>query len=208
MSTDVPTEQNIKWSSIEIILRGTTHLICNNWKTKDGKEIEARTNPEIFGQQSADEQFANALYMVEGREDWDSFRAGKYGMPAYFVRMACVAVAKSSKEWELARILRAYFFTDDVIAPITEMTPRPRKDTVRAYFHNQGTKPVTKWRAQFDEGWEMKVPARLDEGKISIARLAVTLHRAGSEIGIGEWRPEKRGRLGKFDVLEVSKIDT
>ena len=196
-----------QWSTIEIVIRGIAHLICNNWQTKHGEVRESRIDPKIFGQQTSQEQFSNALYTVEGREDWTDSKIGKYGMPAYLVRLACLSAAKSLKDWDLVTAVRGCFFTDDVIAPISKVKPLPRKDNVNVDIRHRGSKMMMKWRAQFDKGWEMTVPAKLDKDHLSVAQLASLLERAGTTVGIGEWRPEREGKFGKFRLMEISEID-
>jgi hypothetical protein len=194
------------WTLIEILIRGTAHLICNNWKTKHGEARESRTNPDIFGARSPEDQFADALYTVEGRENWSAAKIGKYGMPAYFVRSACISAAKKLKDWDLLKAVRGGFFTEDVIAPITEVQPMRRRDIVTVNVRDGRKKSVPKYRAQFDEGWEMTVPAKIDTDILPTAQLAVLLSHAGTSTGIGEWRPERGGRHGRFKVLEINEL--
>lgn len=194
------------WASIEIVIRGTTHLICNNWKTKNGEPRKSRTDPAIFGAQSPEEQFAEALYTVRGREDWDPAKIGKYGMPAYLIRSACLSVAKILEDWDLVNATHGSFFTEDVIVPITQVKPMPRRDIVNVNAGHGKKKEIPKYRAQFNRGWEMTIPAKIDTEVLPIVQLAGLLGHAGISIGIGEWRPERGGHHGKFRLLEINEL--
>ena len=145
--------------SIVIVLKGISDLLCSNWQTKHGERRECRIDPTIWERQPPEEQFENALYTVEGRENWSKSRVGKYGMPAYLLRSACLTAAKGLEDWDLMRNIRGAFFCDDVIAPITNVKPWARCDSVNVRVRNRGSRKMDKYRAQFDKGWMMTIPA-------------------------------------------------
>lgn len=195
------------WTLIQIVIRGTTDLICNNWQSKHGELRESRINPAIFATRSPEDQFADSLYTVEGRENWSGAKIGKHGMPAYLIRSACLSAAKILEDWDLLKAVRGCFFAEDVIAPITKIKPMPRRDIVRVDARHGRKKPIPKYRAQFDKGWEMTVPAKIDTDLLPVVQLAGLLSHAGTSVGIGEWRPERDGKHGKFKLLEINELE-
>jgi len=54
-------------------------------------------------------------------------------------------------------------------------------------------------RPQFDN-WEVKLECTFDEEQIEVAVMKKIFEIAGRSVGIGDWRPAKKGRFGKFQV--------
>jgi hypothetical protein len=56
-----------------------------------------------------------------------------------------------------------------------------------------------RYRPQFDD-WSVKITAQVDADILSADILANLVKRAGFGVGIGEWRPEKGGDFGRFEI--------
>jgi hypothetical protein len=56
-----------------------------------------------------------------------------------------------------------------------------------------------RYRPQFD-AWAVKIEATIDADVLSPDVLANLVQRAGFGCGIGEWRPEKGGDFGRFEL--------
>lgn len=80
--------------------------------------------------------------------------------------------------------------------------PEIRSDVVR----NDNGQPDIRFRAQFRE-WSFTAPFLYNPNLISLATLLEMANLAGSAIGFGEWRPDKNGRNGTFQVEPVSVTD-
>jgi len=50
------------------------------------------------------------------------------------------------------------------------------------------------------EEWSIRIPLQVDEGNLSLQNVIDLITRAGFSVGIGEWRPEKGGEFGRFEV--------
>lgn len=191
------------WTHIKITIVGTTYLLCNNWQTANGERRDCRTDPEVFGKLTPEQQFRQALFPVQGREDWPDERPGKYGMPGRFVKSACCQVARNLKNWEMLSSLRYGLSIEDGVAPIS-VVPELRTGTVNVAAHRSGRKMVEKTRALFGKGWSMMLTSKIDQSKLSVGALVDVINQAGREIGIGEWRIEKRGKYGAFRLGNIT----
>ena len=59
-----------------------------------------------------------------------------------------------------------------------------------------------RYRPQFDE-WEIPLKIRFNKnGKYSIEQLLATVNMGGFAVGIGEWRPDKDGQYGMYELKE------
>ena len=54
--------------------------------------------------------------------------------------------------------------------------------------------------------WEIEFEIIFDEEQIPASILKKCLERAGKYVGIGDWRPAKKGRFGKFQVIEWKEL--
>jgi len=56
-----------------------------------------------------------------------------------------------------------------------------------------------RYRGKYDE-WSINLVITFDERNISVEEIVNLLDVAGFSIGIGDWRPQKKGDLGRFHV--------
>ena len=68
------------------------------------------------------------------------------------------------------------------------------------------TKSILRTRAKFDCPWSVVGVADVDEALVDEAQLTAWLALGGRRIGLGDWRPEKSGFHGRFDVEDVTEL--
>jgi len=73
--------------------------------------------------------------------------------------------------------------------------PSPREDMVRIAM---GTADI-RYRAEF-VGWSADITIKYNARNISDEQLAALLMQAGFGTGVGEWRPEKDGSFGMWEL--------
>ena len=61
-------------------------------------------------------------------------------------------------------------------------------------------------RAKFDCPWSVVALADVDPELVDRAQLTSWLALGGRRIGLGDWRPEKSGVFGRFDVEDVTEL--
>jgi hypothetical protein len=72
--------------------------------------------------------------------------------------------------------------------------PVMRKDPV-----NVKTGKDLRFRPEF-RNWSANLDVRYDADRITIDQIANLLNHGGQTVGVGEWRPEKNGTFGTFQV--------
>ena len=69
-----------------------------------------------------------------------------------------------------------------------------------------GRKRILRTRAKFDCPWSIVGVADVDEELVDRDQLMAWLATGGRRIGLGDWRPEKSGHYGRFDVEKVTEL--
>lgn len=54
--------------------------------------------------------------------------------------------------------------------------------------------------------WAVWVPIQLDPEVVSLDQLIHIVRKAGAGVGVGNWRPEKKGDFGRWDVDDISEV--
>ena len=68
------------------------------------------------------------------------------------------------------------------------------------------TKRILRTRAHFDCPWSVVGVADVDPEQVDRDQLTAWLATGGHCVGLGDWRPEKSGLFGKFDVEKVIEL--
>jgi len=178
--------------NVGIRVRGTAPLITNRWSDKAKKEmLDKQMKKAGTGREAKDPErdYEESLYKLPD---------GKFGFPSVAFKAAAI---RAGKQLGLVMAdLRTWFHVRGDMVEI-EGTPQPREDMVRI----QQTTDI-RYRGEFPE-WEALVPIELDETKMSVEQLVSLFAGAGFGVGVGEWRPEKNGQFGRFEVVEVVSLD-
>lgn len=181
-------ELALKHLGIHIV--GTSPLICHKWSEKAKRQMldkqlgRAKTGKEP---KNPEEDFESSLYRLED---------GTFGFPSVAFKAAAVR-AGTYADLKMT-FLRGAFHVLGELVPI-DGAPKPREDMVRV---GMGTADI-RYRGEFID-WEAVVPVDLNERALSVEQLVNLFRIAGFAVGVGEWRPEKDGQYGRFEVREVS----
>ena len=68
------------------------------------------------------------------------------------------------------------------------------------------TKRILRSRAKFDCPWSVVGVADVDPELVDIDKLTAWLATGGRRVGLGDWRPEKSGHYGRFNVEKVLEL--
>lgn len=129
---------------------------------------------------------------------------GALGFPAAAFKKAVVSAAKGRKVGKLGLpgiVLASVFETTEYLPLIDPASGDPLHDYV---IDIRGARPqkqgmVRRARPRID-AWACDVELEYDEEMITDDLVRELLERAGRNIGIGNFRPEKSGRYGRFEV--------
>jgi len=122
---------------------------------------------------------------------------GTFGFPASAFKQCAV---RAGKGLGLAMTdTRTLFFVlpnapDGECVSIKSNKPILRKDPV-----NVKTGKDLRFRPEF-RNWKAELLVKFDADRITIEQIANLLNHGGQTVGVGEWRPEKNGTFGTFEV--------
>jgi hypothetical protein len=70
----------------------------------------------------------------------------------------------------------------------------------------QGKTADIRYRGEFKE-WSASVPVQVNTSVLSVEQIANLFLIAGFAVGVGEWRPERNGQYGRFELgsLQVAR---
>ena len=182
---------NIQLIKVKII--GTSPLIYHKWDEKAIKMIEDKQQKKATKGREArdpDAEYKNSFY-------YDS--EGNIAFPARNIKQAIVGSARFLQDVKMT-ILRGAVFVkgdkDNMIPVIyKEKDKHMRKDMVTV---GMGSADV-RYRGELRE-WSMEFIIEYDGDLMSASQVVNLLQRAGFSQGLGEWRPEKNGDNGTFEV--------
>lgn len=172
---------------IHIRLRGTSPLICHKWSEKAKKEIldkqmkKAKLAKEA---KNPEQDFLDSLY-----EHPD----GGYGFPAVAFKAAAITAVTQISGLTKVMARGAFHVLGELVQ--IEGEPQPREDMVRI---GMGTADI-RYRGEFPE-WSCLLTIRYNAHVISAEMIANLFQHAGFAVGVGEWRPEKDGSYGMFEL--------
>jgi hypothetical protein len=175
--------------TVEIRLVGTSALIVHRWSDKAKRQmLDKQTKRASAGKaaKDPDQDYQDSLYVLPDEQ------GGGYGFPTVAFKAAAVRAGTYS-ELKMT-FLRGAFHVQGEMAKI-EGEPRPREDMVRI---GMGVADI-RYRAEFPQ-WSTTLTVKYNARAISLEMLLNLFQIAGFSVGVGEWRPEKDGSYGMFEV--------
>jgi hypothetical protein len=172
---------------IELRLKGISPLIMHAWSDKAKRQMLAKQQRGAsIGKEAKDPEADYEASIYRHPE-------GGYGFPAVAFKAAAVRAGTYS-EMKMTFLRGAFHVLGD-FAKI-EGEPQPREDMVRL----NGQTADIRYRAEFPD-WATTLTVRYNARAISLEQLVNLFAIAGFSVGIGEWRPERDGSFGMFEVI-------
>ena len=190
--------KRIERKTAVIEIKGTAPLIVHAWSQKAKQNLLGAQQGKKIPKQAKDPQadFESSRYrFADGSGDGFPIM----GFKAATVKGGGRMFGKSVKMTELRQTFT--FLSDGVgtdgmqLARLQTADPTMREDMVRV---GMGTADI-RYRAEYSEWGAILrvqfVPSVIDLGSV------VALVDAGGSNGVGEWRPEKNGSFGTYEVI-------
>ena len=200
--------QQLKVQPISVVklrfgIRGTAPLIQHNWSEKGLSMMrltaaERRKKPKVARNPEAEAE--EAMYRTED---------GSPGVPILAIKSALISAAHKDLGIEKTLVKKSLFFpcadANKCVPLISEEQPICREDIVRIGANQTDLR----YRPEFAQ-WRVVIECEVDTEALSQQDVVNLVNRAGFGVGIGEWRPEKGGEYGRFEIdttvpLEVLK---
>lgn len=209
--------------TVEVVIRGTSPLIVHAWSDKTRKIIlDTQTKTKKGAKHEVKipvNNFMDSLYWLteqpeHGNDDasaeaswFAAVEAGaKFGFPVTGIKQSIISGQKRGGVGAVMTELRGSMFLEGAteastpdMAEIVGPTPVMREDMVRVGGMSKSAD--IRHRAEFKE-WE--IPLRLTyikDGNYSLEQLLNMFNYGGFCTGIGEWRPEKDGQFGMYELV-------
>lgn len=188
--------KRIQRETATIEIKGTAPLIVHRWSEKARQMMldsqQGRKTPKQSKDPEAD--YESSMYRFEN---------GEHGFPVMGFKSATVKgggrlFGKSVKMTELRQMM--VFVADGIGTDGTQLTrimgePSMREDMVRV---GMGTADI-RFRAEYRD-WSALIRVEFVPSVIDLDSV-VALVDAGGTNGVGEWRPEKNGSYGTYEVV-------
>lgn len=176
---------------LNIHIKGASPLIVHKWSEKSKKQmLDKQLGKAKVGKEpkNPERDYEESLYRTED---------GGYGFPSVGFKSSAVR-AGTYADQKMTYLRGAFHVPGELV--VIDGEPKPREDMVRV---GMGTADI-RYRGEFID-WKASVPVDLNERALSMEQVVNLFRIAGFSVGIGEWRPEKNGQYGRFDVVEVSE---
>lgn len=184
---------------LEFILNGTFALLMHNpaqMGTVGEKGLGRKRIPK------REDEAAAGLYKMAN---------GDFYVPAIAVRNAMLTGSKGSTIGKRAAmpIVAAAVILDEEEFALTDEADKPIRrygiDTRRAVVQKQG---IMRSRPRIDLPWRVHGRFLFDDNVVDSARpVEDALRNAGLTVGLLDYRPEKKGWFGRFEVVSVTLVD-
>jgi len=208
--------------TVNFTIRGITPLIVHAWSDKAKRMILRPDNPTVGKKRNVKipvNDFIESLYWLtdrpdlgdsdeEAEENWTNAVKGgaKFGFPVTGIKQSIITGSYRAgldvKMSELRGLMLMYGSTDASTTDIAEIvgdTPVMREDMVR--IGGQSRSADIRYRAEFSN-WEIPVTMEYHaDGKYTLSQIMNLINYGGRYCGIGEWRPEKDGQNGMYELV-------
>lgn len=197
-------------------LVGDTPLIVHAWSEKARRDmLSKQAKATKAGKEARDpqEDFVNSLYEM-GEDDG----AMLYGFPMTGIKNAILSSAHKDKGLPRSTVQSALWLDADMVRvrpalagavcdmPLVRIfgsEPEMREDMVRVGAGLNKTASLA-YRGQFTT-WAIKLTGRFNTAVLSAQALSFLILEAGTGVGIGEWRNERRGIFGAFHLANPAQ---
>jgi len=200
----------------EVRIEGITPLIVHGWSEKARKEMLAKQQGvKLSKKQNKNPvaEFAEALYWIDGKPDvnyadWteemfeELSEGARFGFPATAVKAAAISAAYREGYAKNKVSLQGAFFIEGEgemqLVEIKGSRPTMREDMV--VIGGATRTADLRYRPQFTD-WYMDLTIRYNtKGNMTLENIINMIALGGMTCGLGEWRVEKGGNYGQFEI--------
>lgn len=183
----------LETGKVTFTVRGLSSLIVHRFGEKSRKQMEDNQQGVARHKKAPkvpEEEFKSSLYTINDKK-------GIYGFPASGFKKAMVSACRYAEGFTMTKALGSFHVMGDLLQ-IKGPKPIMRTDVVRVGKFGSKTSDI-RYRGEFKD-WSIDVEILYNARVVSKEILAHLLHLAGFSVGIGEWRPEKGGQFGMFQL--------
>lgn len=200
---------------------GLTGLLCNAWGPKSITEMIERESKDrlrsakgkkVMKAKNPEEDYYSAFYTL-GNDDPRVTGECRYGVPSAAFRKAMGEAALDIDGVTKAAVKRAIRIipdVDDCEGPGLSLIwshskPKMHMAVCNVESRNGKKSPTMRYRPYFSQ-WKIALRIRWNADVFSEASVANLLNHAGFAIGLCEWRNEKDGTFGEYELDENGEV--
>lgn len=184
---------------IEIEIRGVTPLLIHRFN-EDAEQAKATRRVELNRGTPREEATKNAYIAADG-----TFYFNAFSIPAALGNAGSNHKARGSRKSLRFVVPSAVRMTSDTVTILNGSGPAKDFDVDSRPVTIPATKGrVMRHRPRFDQ-WGARFDLMVDDNLLSVEMVQQLLTEAGQSIGIGDFRPEKRGPFGTFRVVKFEE---
>jgi hypothetical protein len=189
--------------TIRVPVIGTMPLIVHNFSAKAKRQMldaqQGRKSPKEARDPQA--EYESAFYRTKDG----------YGFPVTAFKAATIGAARFyGKDVKMTELRQFIFMRGDISdrdpQALVEITgePRMREDVVR--LGGPSRSADLRYRPEFPE-WSTVLEVTYVQSSLSRASLLSLIDAGGMGVGVGEWRPEKRGEFGTYCIDASREVE-
>ena len=188
---------------MRVPILGTSPLIVHRFSEKAKRQMldamQGRKTPKEARDPEAD--YRAAFYRIKGEEN-------AYGFPIVGFKAATVGACRFYGKTVSMTALRQFVFfrgepgDDGQQLARIDGTPHMREDVVRV---GQGGTDL-RYRPQFDE-WSTTLEVTYVTSVINRNSVLSLIDAGGMGVGVGEWRPERKGDFGCYQIDPSREVE-
>lgn len=194
---------SIASETLSIPILGTMPLIVHNFSDKSKRQMldaqQGKKTPKMSRDPQA--EYEAAFYRTKSG----------YGFPVTAFKAATVGAARFYGKDVKMTELRQFIFMRGVISDndpqaLVEIVgePRMREDVVR--LGGMSRSADLRYRPEFRE-WSTTLEVTYVTSSLSRDSVLSLIDAGGLGIGVGEWRPEKRGEFGTYRIDPTKEVE-
>jgi len=189
----------IESKTLRFTIKGTSPLIQHQWDEKSKemmRQKHAGKKTKTREVRQPEKEFQAACYLTDD---------GEFGIPLMAFKNSLITAAHKDIGIEKTLVRKAFFIksTDSkLINKIECNEPIMREDMVRV---GAGSTDM-RYRPEFKQ-WSTEITCQIDSALLTIDDVVNLVNRAGFGVGIGEWRPEKNGEYGRFEIDSSKPVE-
>lgn len=177
---------------IKVTIEGITPILFNRFRDV---EIEGKSKKRTGAM--AEKEIEDKLYLDE---------KGKTQLPSVYIKNS---ITEAGKQFKIIGKGKSTY--SKIVASTVDIEPFYIEMDVKKYevFRISAVNPMTKGRMMTERpkytSWKTSFQIILNDPAVPVSVINEILEHAGKYVGVGDWRPEKKGMFGKFMITEFKK---
>lgn len=207
------TEAQVQLNKIDaetliVPIRGTAPLIVHNFSEKSRRQmLEAQQGKKKIKEiRDPRAEYEAAFYRIAHEDGTEG-----YGFPVTAFKAATTGAARFYDKSVTMTALRQFMFMRGVMTKADAQMlveihgePEMREDVVR--LGGPSRSADLRYRPMFPE-WTCELTVTYVKSSIDRGSILSLIDAGGMGIGVGEWRPEKRGEFGTYAVDQTKNVE-